>query len=354
MGSCGGLTVAAAGIAVLRRCALRCDPQECSLFYSQGKKLNASVRVLPVLLLGAIAGLAGCNNSTGLSLADPSLAKVNVYIECYNGVEQPIHQGYETYTAWMADVAAGPTGKEAQPRSPGKVLSHRVEYCGQPLTDALAMLPTTPMDAPARDYQQAFQALYAKIEQADGYFTREEFRRDGGQGMRTQHAPLMQAYAAFFKASEALDVALEKNEEDRRAAQLKQIEESEGRTPAYYHLRLVGEGKQLAVAFQGDAPDVAALRTQLAGYEALVKEMQDAGIGKGDPMWGHVQRSVDMLIRKAGRGIERLEEGKPISAEGLAAERKASGSWLTSDPEGAQSDILAAYNDLVTTSNRMH
>ncbi|MGE6331867.1 YiiG family protein [Stenotrophomonas sp. NPDC077659] len=315
--------------------------------------MNTSVRVLPVLLLGAVAGLVGCNKSTGPSLADPSVAKVNAYIACYNGVEQPIREGYETYTGWIKDVQAGPTGKEAQPRSPGTVLSHRVEFCGQPLTDALAMMPATPMDAPVRDYQQAFQALYAKIEQADGYYTREEFRRDGGEGMRTQHALLMQAYAAFFKASDALDVALEKNEEDRRAAQLKQIEESEGRSPAYYHLRLVGEGKQLAVAFQSDTPDVAALRARLAAYEALVKEMQAAGVGKDDPMWGHVQRSVDTLIRKAGRGIERLEQGKPISAEGLAAERKASGSRLTSAPEGAQSDILDAYNDLVTTSNRM-
>lgn len=316
--------------------------------------MNASIRVLPVLLLGAVAGLAGCNKSTGLSPADPSLAKVNAYIECYNGVEQPIHEGFETYTGWIKDVEAGPSGKEAQPRSPGTVLSHRVEYCGQPLTDALAMTPATPMDASARDYQQAFQALYAKIEQADGYFSREEFRRDGGEGMRSQHAPLMQAYAAFFKASDALDVALEKNEEDRRAAQLKEIEESEGRSPAYYHLRLVGDGKQLAVAFQDEKPDVAALRTRLADYEALVKEMQAAGIGKDDPMWGHVLRSADTLIRKAGRGIERIEQGEPISAEGLAAERKASGSWLTSAPEGAQSDILDAYNDLVTTSNRMH
>lgn len=315
--------------------------------------MNASVRVLPVLLLGAVAGLAGCNNSTGLSLADPSLAKVNAYIECYNGVEQPIHEGFETYTGWIKDVEAGPTGKEAQPRSPGKVLSHRVEYCGQPLTDALAMTPAIPMDAPVRDYQQAFQALYAKIEQADGYFTREEFRRDGGEGMRSQHAPLMQAYAAFFKASDALDVALEKNEEDRRAAQLKEIEKSEGRSMAYYHLRLVGEGKQLAVAFQDEKPDVTALRTRLADYEALVKEMQAAGIGKDDPMWGHVQRSADKLVRTAGRGVERLEQGKPITADALAAERKASGSWLTTDPEGAQSTILDAYNDLVTTSNRM-
>ena len=63
---------------------------------------------------------------------------MNAYIECYNGVEQPIREGFQTYTGWMKDPEAGPTGKEAQPRSPGKLLSHRVDYCGQPLTDALA------------------------------------------------------------------------------------------------------------------------------------------------------------------------------------------------------------------------
>ena len=304
--------------------------------------MNASTRLIPVLLLCA---LAGCNNPAGLAVADPGLEKVNAYIECYNGVEQPIHEGFQTYTGWMKDPEAGPTGKEAQPRSPGKVLSHRVEHCGQPLSEALAKAPATSLDAAARQYQQAFLALNTLIERADGYFTREDYRRDGGEGMRSQHAPLMQAYADFFKASEAMDAALEKNENDRRAAQLKQIEESEGRSLAYYHLRLVGDGKQLAMAFQGEAPDVAVLRGQLADYQALVTEIQNGGVGKDDP--------ADKLVRTAGRGVERLEQGKPITADALAAERKASGSWLTTDPEGAQSTILDAYNDLVTTSNRM-
>lgn len=321
--------------------------------FLQGIDLNASARLLPLLLLGTLAGMAGCDKVPGRAAADPGLEKVNAYIECYNGVEQPIHEGFQTYTGWMKDPEAGPTGKETQPRSPGKVLSHRVEYCGQALTDALAKTPSTALDAPARDYQQAFQSLYALIERADGYFTREDYRRDGGEGLRSQHAPLMQAYAGFFKASEVLDAALEKNENDRRAAQLKQIEESEGRSLAYYHLRLLGDGKQLAMAFQGDAPDLAALRAQLADYQALVTEIQNSGVGKDDPMWGHVQRSADKLVRTAGRGVERLQQGKPITAEGLAAERKASGSWDTSAPEGAQSTLLDAYNDLVSTSNRL-
>lgn len=309
---------------------------------------------VPVLLAGAMIGLAACGPGGGALVADRSVDKINAYIACYNGVEAPVREGFQTYTGWMADAAAGPTGKEKQPRSPGKVPSHRVEYCAQPLTAALALTPATPMDAAVRDYQQSFQALNVLIEQADGYFTREEYRRDGGEGLRAQHGPLMQAYAGFFEASDALDVALEKSEQERRAVQLQQIEDSEGRSLAYYHLRIVGDGKQLALAFQAEAPDLSALRTRLAEYQGLIKEIEEAGVGKDNPMWGHVRRSADKLVRSAGRGVERLSEGKPITAEALAAERKASGSWLTSDPEGAQSTIMEAYNDLVTTSNRMH
>ncbi|MDA5337287.1 YiiG family protein [Stenotrophomonas maltophilia] len=311
-------------------------------------------RTLPIVSLISVVLLSSCDRIPDIAAADPTVEKANAYIECYNGVEQPIREGFLTYTAWIKDLKAGPTGNEAQPRSPGKVLSHRVEACGAIVTEAVAKTPSSPMDASAQQYQQAFQALNSQIEQVDGYFAREEFRRDGGKGMRAQHAPLMQAYSAFFGASEAFDVALEKYEEERQTARLKQIEEGEGRSPAFYHLRLMGDGKQLAMAFQVDSPDVAALRNRLADYEALLKEMRDAGVGKDDPWWGHVQRSAETLVSKAGRGIERIEQGKPITAEGLEAERKASGSWLQSDPPGSQGDIMKAYNDLVDDSNRPH
>ena len=79
--------------------------------------MTSCLRIAPLLLIGAVAGLSGCNKPAGLSLADPSLEKVNAYIECYNGVEQPIHEGFQTYTSWMKDPEAGPTGNEAQPVS---------------------------------------------------------------------------------------------------------------------------------------------------------------------------------------------------------------------------------------------
>ncbi len=78
--------------------------------FLQGIDLNASVRLLPLLLLGTLVGTVGCDKVPGPAAADPGLEKVNAYIECYNGVEQPIHEGFQTYTGWMKDPEAGPTG----------------------------------------------------------------------------------------------------------------------------------------------------------------------------------------------------------------------------------------------------
>jgi hypothetical protein len=48
-----------------------------------------------------------------------------------------------------------------------------------------------------------------------------------------------------------------------------------------------------------------------------------------------------------------LASGKPFTARELQEDLEAKGSMLTA-PDGAQSKVVAAYNDLVTTSNRMN
>lgn len=151
------------------------------------------------------------------------------------------------------------------------------------------------------------------IEQADRYYSREDYLRDDHAGMRSQHAPLMKAYMAFFDAGTALDAALEKREDERRAEQLKEIEASEGRSMAYYQIKILGDGKQLTQLLNSETPDLAVARTQLAAFQALLQQAQDDKIGKGDAMWGHVERAADALARDAGRRIERVESKKPYT-----------------------------------------
>lgn len=300
----------------------------------------------------AFAGLlCACSKSGTVAADTQGVEKVNAYIACFNAVEQPIHEGFQQYTGWMQDPKAGPTGKETQVRGPGTVLSHRVELCKAPMLAAVAMAPADAvLDPVARVYQQRFADLYALIEQTDRYYTREDYLRDDHAGMRSQHGPLMQAYTAFFDAGTALDAALEKREDERRAVQLKEVEAAEGRSVAYYQLRIVGDGKQLVTVLTAENPDLAVARTQLAGFHALLKQAQDEKIGKDDAMWGHLERAADALARDAGRRVDRLQENKPLTrGEQLLAQ----GGGRIGNPQGSAEALLASYNDLVDTSNQL-
>lgn len=299
----------------------------------------------------ALASLLGACNKGAPGLADAQgVDKVNAYIACFNAVEQPIHEGFQQYTGWMQDPEAGPTGNEKNVRGPGTVLSHRVEACNAPMVAALEMTPAEPaLDPAARAYQKTFVDLYALIEQADRYYSREDYLRDDHAGMRSQHAPLMQAYAAFFAASTALDAALDRREDEGRQAQLKEIEAAEGRSLAYYQIRIIGDAKQLTQLLSEDAPDLAVARTQLSAFQALLQQAQQDKIGKDDPMWGHVERAADALARDAGRRIERVQANTPLTrSEQMLMQ---SGGRI-SNPQGSAEAVMASYNDLVDMSNR--
>ncbi|MCM5614753.1 YiiG family protein, partial [Xanthomonas hortorum pv. pelargonii] len=253
------------------------------------------------------------------------------------------------YIGWMQDPEAGPTGKESGIHAPGTVLSHHVDECGAPMTAALAQTPANPeLDPVAKTYQERFTTLNERIGEAVRYYDREDYLRDDGKGMKALHAPLMQAYQAFFEAGEAMNTALEHNEDTRRQAQIDAIEKEEGRSASWYHLKIIGEGKQLVQVLDNDTPDLAAAQSQLARYQGILEEAQKAKIGQGDAMWGHMERSADKLARESGRLVERIRTKTPLNkSEQMLLE---SGSM---PPGGTRQAVLASYNDLIDMSNRM-
>ncbi|PPU20877.1 hypothetical protein XarbCFBP7610_06790 [Xanthomonas arboricola] len=312
-------------------------------------KMTLRLRYAPLTAAMTFAALlAGCQKDAPAAAVEGA-DKINAYITCFNGVEQPIHESYQQYIEWMQDPEAGPTGKESGIHAPGTVLSHHVDECGAPMTAALAQTPANPeLDPVAKTYQERFTTLNERIGEAVRYYDREDYLRDDGKGMKALHAPLMQAYQAFFEAGEAMNAALERNEDMRRQAQIDAIEKEEGRSASWYHLKIIGEGKQLVQVLDSDTPDLAAAQSQLARYQGILEEAQKAKVGQGDAMWGHMERSADKLARESGRLVERIRTKTPLNkSEQMLLE---SGSM---PPGGTRQAVLASYNDLIDMSNRM-
>jgi len=296
--------------------------------------LSLAAVVALVSLLGA------CSKGAPDMPSAQSIEKTNAYIACFNAVEGPVREGYLRYISWMKYPEAGPAGTEKGMRGPGVPLSHNVDRCEDPIVAALAMVPAdVTLDPVARAYQQRFLELHALIEQVDRYYTREDYLRDDRAGVRNQHGPLMQAYAA-----------LDAREDERRQAQLDDIEADQGRSAAYYQLKILGDGKQLVTQLGGQSPDLALARARLADFQALLKQAQAERVGQGVAMWGHLERAADVLARDAGRRVERLQANKPLTqSEQMLMQR----GGRIGNPQGSAEELNASYNDLVAASNRL-
>ncbi|WP_423162664.1 DUF3829 domain-containing protein [Stenotrophomonas maltophilia] len=306
--------------------------------------------VFPVLcLLLSACTDAGVGSGSGSGLRE---RKASAYAKCRNAMELSVRGGFERYTSWMKDADAGPTGTETAPRGPGWS-ANDVEYdCGNAVTEALERQPPVTFDAAARQYHQALLALQAVAEPVDRYYRREEFRRDGGAGMRRQHAALMQAYARYFAANEVLDAALHQHDLAYRAELLARTEGYQGRSTDYYALRFVGEGRDLVRSLRGPTPDLVAARNQLQQYQTMLQQAQSSGIGKNVAAWRLFELSADTLVSEAWHRVERLEKGQPIVEQEPAVLLPGMRPRVYASP-GALSRLNDAYGDLAAASGRL-
>jgi hypothetical protein len=304
--------------------------------------------IFPVLCL-LLSACSDAGVGAGFGLRE---RKASAYAKCRSAMELSVRGGFERYTGWMKDADVGPTGSEAAPRGPGWS-SNDVEYdCGNAVTEALELQPAATFDAPARQYHQALLALQAVAEPADRYYRREEFRRDGGAGMRRQHAALMQAYATYFAANEVLDDALHQHDLASRAELLAGMEGYGGRSTDYYALRFVGEGSDLVRSLRGPTPDLVAARNQLQQYQTMLQQAQSNGIGKDVPAWRLLELSADTLVSEAWHRVERLEKGQPIVEQEPAVLLPGMQPKVFASA-GSLSRLNDAYGDLAAASGRL-
>ncbi len=122
-------------------------------------------------------------------------AKLNAYIGCFNALDSKTHGSIESYTRWIKDVAAGPTGRETQVYGPFEISDYDMKQCDAPVTEAIAAKPVlAELDAAAGHYQQALKALVPISKDAHDYYDRQDYEDDQFAKGKQLHAPLMAAF----------------------------------------------------------------------------------------------------------------------------------------------------------------
>jgi len=314
------------------------------------------------LLLAACGGKAPATDGDAGSAGKPEAstapadaqqqltAKLNAYIGCFNALDSKTHGSIQTYTRWIKDVDAGPSGRETNVYGPFEIGDYDMKQCDAPVTEAMAAKPAlADLDAAAGRYQQALKALVPISKDAHDYYDRQDYEDDGFAKGKQLHAPLMAAFKDFVVASETFNAELERQNDAAQREQLKALEQAEGRTREYYRLAMMLEAKAIMEMMGEDDFDVARARERLGAFNRISDEahakVADQEPGKLD--WNSFEREAENFRREGKERLQRVSGKVPYTD--FEQRMLASPSMA---PSGSTGRLLHIYNALVFQSNR--
>ncbi len=277
-------------------------------------------------------------------------AKLNAYIGCFNALDSKTHGSIQSYTRWIKDVDAGPSGRETNVYGPFEISDYDMKQCDAPVSEAIAAKPAlADLDAAAGQYQQALKALVPISKEAHDYYERQDYEDDRFAKGKQLHAPLMTAFKDFVVASETFNAELERQNDAAQREQLKALEQAEGRTREYYRLAMMLEAKAIMDMMGEDDFDVARARERLDAFNRISDEahakVADQEPGKLD--WNSFEREAENFRREGKERLQRVSANTPYTD----FERRMLDSPSMA-PRGSAGKLMQEYNSLVFQSNR--
>ncbi|WP_027015562.1 YiiG family protein [Comamonas composti] len=279
--------------------------------------------------------------------------KLNLYIECFNATHERAHMAMARYASWVKDMKAGPTGKESIVYGTYTVSESSLKDCGAPILSAAQSSPAMPaLDAAAKAYSETLTAWGHALQEADTYYSRENYKDDAMAQGKAMHGDLVRHYEAFDAASGQYSQAIEDANDQRQLALLAEIEKNEGRKFSYWHMSTMLSAKQLVNLLEHDDFDVAMATERLKAYEdnadaliALTKQ-DDADTPR---MWS-LDSPLEDFRTAAKQRLRRVRDKTPYSNGERALLAGASSGWMV---DGSPAKLVQNYNRLVESSNRM-
>ncbi len=268
------------------------------------------------------------------SALQASIRKLNAYVELLNRTLRA-SDSLSRYQSWV-NPKTGPTGRERIIYGLYSLYDTRGEITKA--TAALTEQPLMPdLDAAMKDYIAAYSALAPIINEADGYYERQDYKVDKMAEGKAIHKRLVEAAGPYLRERARVDELFAREKKQADLLQLAAIEKAEGRK-ARWHVRnvmnnardivdLIPDGKKPVV-------DMKIFDVSMATYAAAVKEMDTYAAANPNSFFVFESQPRSLLGK--------LREFRDKLARAKGDIRKARGSDLTW--------IVNDYNMMISSS----
>ena len=242
--------------------------------------------------------------------------KMDVYIKCYNKLQIPVQRSLARYADWLKDFKQGPTGKESTVYGIYGISESSLAECEKGVKSAVALTPALqPIDGVAVSYIDAAVALGNTINEMD--------------------------------KAESYHAAIQEINDKRQLAELKNIEEREGKTFHYYSLAVMISAKQINNLISQEKFDVDAAMKKVSELETLVAQAKEAD--KGGMNFSFIN-SAGQYQLEAKKYVRRIRDKVPYSDWDKEQLQDANSSWMVED---SFPRALREYNEMVDDYNRL-
>lgn len=273
--------------------------------------------------------------------------KLNAYVECMNRLSARSYEFRARYLSWVGK--NGPTGKERIIY--GTYTIYDTSDCRKNVERVNALEPhEAELEAAAAAYVEAVAALEPLLQEADDYYSQENYKDDGMAKGKALHPRLLAAWGAFSDADTKLRSGVEAIKDRLAEEKLAEIEKAEGRNARYCVEALMIQAKRVLRSHQTAKPDLAAITQALTDYEASVKaaEKFSGGSGEAGRIGSGFIGSAKSYLTSAKQLMRRIRDKVPYS-QGDRMMLDAGGGWMV---EGSPARLLRDYNQLIQSYNR--
>lgn len=204
-----------------------------------------------------------------------------------------------------------------------------------------------PIDGVAVSYIDAAVALGNTINEMDKYYTQENYKDDAFAKGKTLHQTFLKNLEAFEPVAESYHAAIQEINDKRQLAELKNIEEREGKTFHYYSLAVMISAKQINNLISQDKFDAEAAMKKVSELETLVAQAKEAD--KGGMNFSFIN-SAGQYQLEAKKYVRRIRDKVPYSDWDKEQLQDANSSWMVED---SFPRALREYNEMVDDYNSL-
>jgi len=297
------------------------------------------------VLAGASVLIALLVADVAAAQAPPPSEKINAYVGCINRLSERSYDSRARYFSWVGKT--GPTGKERIIY--GTYTIYDTSDCRKNVEKANALEPRdAELEAAASAYVEAVSKLEPLLQEADDYYSQENYKDDRMAKGKALHPRLVAAWDAFATADKKLRNGVEAVNDKRAAERLAEIERSDGRKARYHVEALMIHAKRVLRTQDSAKPDLAAITQALNEYESIVKATEQLSNAEGDAKIGSMFiGNAKSFLTTAKQLMRRIRDKVPYST-GDKMMLSSGGGWMV---EGSPPRLLRDYNQLIEAYN---